>query len=145
MQDPWITTVCRSCPREVTLRKDWTNPPTKCHHCRIREIQDLVGLLERFLNHERQLSSRHQQPQDKALWESRAHLRGKAVAALRLFSREPQALADHCASSVPLRALVYQMNRDKRRTEAPKRGGRTTPSRIHSIVQGGAVGLGKRS
>ena len=145
MHPPSIANVCRTCSRPVVIQADWKNPPTKCHHCRIKELVNLPILLERFLAHEQKLAKGKQQPQDRTLWQNRAHLRELAKAALQHFDTRPILLAEHCAASYPLRTLVYQMHRDKRRTDAPKRsGGRTTTPRVFQIVQGGAIGLGKR-
>ncbi|CAD6561211.1 hypothetical protein LMG24235_07222 [Paraburkholderia sabiae] len=148
MTAAFLTRECskRGCHGRVRYRAEWNPIPKFCHQCVFTELLDLPELLVRFLKHERAMKSRTQFGTDKAQWIDREPLRAAIQGLLRRHEGDQRGLARECARDPAIRAVVYRMRRDQRRSVSTSPGGTiASPKRIGKLLQGGAPGLGKRS
>lgn len=147
MDTKWQQHPCCNCSRPVYFLPSWSSKPLKCHNCQFLEIEDLSGLLERFLQHEEKLAKRLKSQADRQQLAEREPLRRKIKDKLQCFSSSPRGLLEACARDRELRTVIYSMVRDKRYSDKPSKSGEcaTLPKRMRRLLQGGAPGLGKRS
>ena len=147
MGSDWLKKKCaKGCGGTVFYLAQWSVAPKYCDRCRLTEIDDLSGLLKRFLDHEAKIGKQLRTLQDKQLFAERDSLRVKVRSALGNGEYKPDQLADVCLGDKDIIRLVFRLAKERRLDNRPSRGSKKTlPKSLAPFLQGGAPGLGKRS
>jgi len=147
MDSDWLKKKCaKACGRTVFYLSQWSTVPKYCNRCRLAEIDDLFGLLKRFLDHEAKIGKQCRTLQDKQLFAERDSLRVKVRSALEKGGCKSDHLADVCLSDKDIIRLAFRLAKEHRLDNRPARGGKNIqPKSLAPFLQGGAPGLGKRS
>lgn len=147
MGSDWLEKKCaKGCGGSVFYLAQWSVAPKYCDRCRLAEIDDLSGLLKRFLDHEAKIGKRMRTLQDQQLFAEHNALRVKVRSVLRKGGGNPHQLVDACLHDKDITRLVLRLAKEQRLGNRPARGSKNTlPKRLAPLLQGGAPGLGKRS
>lgn len=147
MGSDWLKKKCaKGCGGTVFYLAQWSAAPKYCDRCRLAEIDDLSGLLKRFLDHEAKIGKQMRTLQDKQLFAERDALRVKVRSALGKGGCKPDQLVDVCLHDKDIIRLVFRLANEQRLDNRPARGSKNTlPKTLAPFLQGGAPGLGKRS
>jgi len=144
--EPWLKKKCSKCSGIVSFLASWAKKPDLCVRCSLSAIEDLGGLLQKFLTHDAALKTNCWAPEDKKLFNLREPLRSKVKGLLGNNKYNTASLIDGCIKDKAIVQLIFHLAKEQRLDSRPKRGGKNIePKSLPPFLQGGAPGLGKRS